>query len=292
MPSVDNILADIRQALFNKYKGSNAIDALKKVFKQADDDGNLRLSDEEFEEVLSFCGIFIPRADQNKLFRHFDVNGDGTVSLDEFQFALKTPPNSRRSNMIAMAWDKINADGDRELTVADLEGVYNASGHPKVATGECTEEEAMSEYLNNFDSLTGNNDGVVTWEEWTAYYSDISAGIPSDEYFVTMMENVWKIREDDRDAQRRLTNMEDIVREKCRQKSVEGGNEGQKFESVMKTFDTDEGGYVSQAEFVKGMRIFGLYLEQQDVNLFYQKYDTDGSGGLNYAELKQAVFPQ
>jgi Ca2+-binding EF-hand superfamily protein len=107
-----------------------------------------------------------------------------------------------------------------------------------------------------------------------------------------MMENVWKIREDDRDAQRRLANMEDIVREKCRQKSVEGGNEGQKFESVMKTFDTDEGGYVSQAEFVKGMRIFGLYLEQQDVNLFYQKYDTDGSGGLNYAELKQAVFPQ
>lgn len=55
----------------------------------------------------------------------------------------------------------------------------------------------MGEFLNGFDGMKGNNDGVVTMQEWTDYYSDLSMSLPSDEYFVKMMESVWQICEDE-----------------------------------------------------------------------------------------------
>ncbi len=49
----------------------------------------------------------------------------------------------------------------------------------------------MEEFLNGFDGMRGNNDGTITKDEWTDYYSDLSMSLPSDEYFVKMMESVW-----------------------------------------------------------------------------------------------------
>jgi len=45
--------------------------------------------------------------------------------------------------------------------------------------------------------MRGNNDGTVTKQEWTDYYTDLSMSLPSDEYFVRMMESVWNICEDE-----------------------------------------------------------------------------------------------
>jgi len=49
----------------------------------------------------------------------------------------------------------------------------------------------LEEFLNGFDGMRGNNDGTITKDEWTDYYSDLSMSLPSDEYFVKMMESVW-----------------------------------------------------------------------------------------------------
>jgi len=49
--------------------------------------------------------------------------------------------------------------------------------------------------LNTFDGAHGNNDGVITKNEWTDYYTDLSISLPSDDYFVQMMESTWGICE-------------------------------------------------------------------------------------------------
>ena len=49
----------------------------------------------------------------------------------------------------------------------------------------------LAVFLNNFDGARGNNDGVVTKQEWDDYYTDLSMSTPSDEYFVRMMESTW-----------------------------------------------------------------------------------------------------
>ena len=45
--------------------------------------------------------------------------------------------------------------------------------------------------------MRGNNDGTVSKQEWTDYYTDLAMSVPSDEYFVKMMESVWNICEDE-----------------------------------------------------------------------------------------------
>jgi hypothetical protein len=57
--------------------------------------------------------------------------------------------------------------------------------------GRKTKDEILVEFLNNFDGARGNNDGILTWEEFYDYYSDLAMSTPSDEYFVKMMESAW-----------------------------------------------------------------------------------------------------
>jgi len=58
-----------------------------------------------------------------------------------------------------------------------------------------TKEEILKEFLNNFEGSRGNHDGIVTWNEFCEYYSELSMSIPSDQYFVEMMETVWQVPE-------------------------------------------------------------------------------------------------
>ena len=89
----------------------------------------------------------------------------------------------------------MDRDGNGVLEVKDLLGRYNGKMHPKVQSGEWTEEQALRHFLDTFDSLH-NKDGRVTLEEWEQYYSDLSANIDTDDYFALMMERVWGLEEE------------------------------------------------------------------------------------------------
>ena len=60
--------------------------------------------------------------------------------------------------------------------------VYNVNMHPKVISGDITQDEAFLEFLANFGDK--NNDGTITKEEWNDYYAAVSASIDGDEHFV------------------------------------------------------------------------------------------------------------
>jgi len=94
-------------------------------------------------------------------------------------------------NMVKKAFAMLDRDGSGKLTVSDIVGVYDVSQSPEFLEGKKTKDELLSEFLNNFDGPRGNNDGVVTWEEFQDYYSDLGMSTPSDEYFVKMMETTW-----------------------------------------------------------------------------------------------------
>ena len=63
--------------------------------------------------------------------------------------------------------------------------------NPDFIDGRKSKDQILTEFLNNFDGARGNNDGVVTEQEWCDYYTDLSMSVPSDEYFVRMMESTW-----------------------------------------------------------------------------------------------------
>lgn len=123
--------------------------------------------------------------------KYYDVDGDANISYDEFLSGLKDELTERRVNMVKKAFARLDIDGSGRVTIKDIIDIYDVSMNPEFLEGRKSKEQILSEFLNNFDGARGNNDGVLTWEEFYDYYSDLSMSTPSDEYFVKMMEATW-----------------------------------------------------------------------------------------------------
>ena len=127
--------------------------------------------------------------------KFYDLDGDGNITYDEFLSGLRDPLNDRRLNMVKKAFAMLDRSGNGTITTSDIAGIYDVSQNPEFLEGRKTKDEILAEFLNNFDGPRGNNDGVVTWDEFQDYYSDLGMSTPSDEYFVRMMETTWQVPE-------------------------------------------------------------------------------------------------
>ena len=54
-----------------------------------------------------------------------------------------------------------------------------------------SEEEVFAKFLESFGDQDG--DGLISKEEWYNYYCGISASVDSDEEFVLIITNAWKL---------------------------------------------------------------------------------------------------
>jgi Ca2+-binding EF-hand superfamily protein len=93
--------------------------------------------------------------------------------------------------MVDKAFLKFDSNGSGTIEAADLKGIYNASFHPKVISGEMTEDEVFLEFLANFGDRNG--DGRIERAEWNDYYAAVSSSIDNDEHFVQLMQSAWKL---------------------------------------------------------------------------------------------------
>jgi calcyphosin len=85
----------------------------------------------------------------------------------------------------------LDRQSTHEITVADIINVFDVSKDPEWIERRQTKEQILTAFLNNFDGAKGNNDGVISYDEFVDYYSDISMNLPGDDYFVAMMESTW-----------------------------------------------------------------------------------------------------
>ncbi|XP_015221050.2 calcyphosine-like a isoform X1 [Lepisosteus oculatus] len=173
-------------------KGSAGIKGLGRTFRIMDDDGSRTLDFKEFLKGLHEYGVNMDKEEALKIFSLIDKDGGGTIDFDEFLQALRPPMSSARKQVIAEAFRKLDRTGDGVVTIEDLQSVYNATHHPKYKTGQWTQEQVFRAFLDSFDSPY-EKDGKVTLEEFTNYYSGVSASIDSDSYFLEMMRNAWKL---------------------------------------------------------------------------------------------------
>ena len=93
--------------------------------------------------------------------------------------------------MTRAAFRTLDLDGDGVITLIEISQQYDASKDPRVQRGAMTEKQVLQEFLSQFD--TGDQDGVVTEEEFIDYYRSVSASIDGDDYFELMMRNAWHI---------------------------------------------------------------------------------------------------
>lgn len=136
----------------------------------------------------------MPIDDVRKLFAAFDMNRDGSIQYDEFLRQVRGDLNAPRQALVNKAFNVLDADGNGYLDYQDVMGKYDTSKHPAVIDGRKTERQVLEEFLSTFEQHKSQNpDGIVTPEEFSEYYANVSASIDDDAYFAQMMNSSWNL---------------------------------------------------------------------------------------------------
>ena len=154
-------------------------------------DGVGKINKDEFLSGLRDIGILFPKLDSEIIVQHFDKDIDGSVNFEEFLISIRSKPNEARQKIIDKAFQKFDKSGNGLINIRDLKGVFNANSHPKVKLGEITEDQVFDHFLRNFNDHTG--EGMIDIYEWNDYYAAVSQSLSSDEHFIELVKDVWRL---------------------------------------------------------------------------------------------------
>eukprot|EP00744_Colponema_vietnamica_P007747 GILI01011111.1.p1 GENE.GILI01011111.1~~GILI01011111.1.p1 ORF type:complete len:540 (-),score=86.61 GILI01011111.1:58-1677(-) len=173
-------------------RGNATYVALQRAFRTFDDNHNRLLSRKELKEGLDIIGLPLTTSELDAVFKEFDTDGNGGISLEEFLGSLRGPMNQRRESLVMEAFQRLDRDGSGVVSLEELFAIYGANlpNHPQVMSGNKSPEQILREFTAQWD---GNRDGSITAKEFMAYYDSISAGIDDDNYFELLIRNAWRI---------------------------------------------------------------------------------------------------
>eukprot|EP01064_Diplonema_japonicum_P034988 TRINITY_DN7414_c0_g2_i1.p1 TRINITY_DN7414_c0_g2~~TRINITY_DN7414_c0_g2_i1.p1 ORF type:complete len:360 (+),score=86.02 TRINITY_DN7414_c0_g2_i1:23-1081(+) len=187
------VLEKLRAAIRKRNNGKISLKAIGRHFKNVDRNGDRTLDRDEFDRVLDHCGLSadLSETDINTLITVFDKDKNGLISFNEFLEGVRGPMSEHRSMCVAAAFKKIDYNQDGILTLEDVRQFYCPKYHPKVLSGEASPDEILAKFLDRFDTKV--KDGVVSYPEFSDYYSGVSANIDDDDHFIFMMERAWNL---------------------------------------------------------------------------------------------------
>jgi len=99
--------------------------------------------------------------------------------------------NQTRVAVVRKAYDKLDVNKDGSVKLDDIAQLFDCSQHPDVVSGKKHEQDLYMEFMSLWDTQV--RDGIISWDEFLAYYQDISCSIDSDEDFEKVMNEAWKL---------------------------------------------------------------------------------------------------
>ena len=292
-----------------------------------DDNNSKSLDKYEFTKAMTDYMLGFTEGEIQKLFAYFDFDRSGSIEFTEFIRAIRGEMNDTRKKICAKAFRKLDKDGNGWIDLNDVRGVYKADKHPDVLSGKKTEDNILQEFLETFETAHAmrNNDVpnyVVTQEEFEEYYTNISASIDDDQYFVLMINNAWKLTEESRQGQGTkgwsangkkkegtvnpitgavtkaavadvgLADNADAKQliEHVRARIAARGARGiQGIGRKFKIADDNGNHQLDKEEFKKAMHDFRIGLNPKQVVAAFSVFDRDGSGEISYDEFLRSI---
>lgn len=267
-------------------RGGIGIRSLGVLFRRMDNNGNKKLDQGEFTEALAGYGLFPKVIEIQALMKYYDVDGDGNITYEEFIRGLRDPLTARRQAMVDKAFNLIDRTNNGSISIDDIDAIYDVSHNQDFIDGRKTRNEILQEFLNGFDGMRGNNDGTITKQEWTDYYTDLSMSTPSEEYFIQMMESVWQICEDESSS----VSAEQIkhLTKTMRAKILDfAGNQTEEMvlRNIFREFDANGNGVLSSDELQALLVRLQMSVERKYLTALLNKFDRNGNGVIEFEEF-------
>ena len=218
--------------------------------------------------------------------KYYDVDGDGQINLEEFLRGLRDSLTERRAAMVERAFNIMDRDGSGVIEAGDIAHLYDVSQHREFIEGTKTKEEILDDFLNSFDGVKGNNDGKVTKEEWYEYYTDLSVSVPSDDYFVQMMESTWNICEDEDDSvyHDKISQYVEYVYSQLTALTGGSTDEGL-IRKIFDDFDLNQNEKITIDEFANMVAKLEISVERKYLRGIFREIDLDKSGAIEFNEF-------
>jgi len=300
-----NELLDVVRAKIATSEGSTGIAGLARYLKVHDKDRSGYIGLAEFARVMANCKLGLDPSQVAKLFAAFDQSGSRFIQYDELVHALRVKMNAARRVIVVNVFHALDAacKSGGLVKFEDLERWYDAASHPDVQYGNMSKEAVIHALIEGLKGQGGSHDSL-SLAEFVSYYEDISATIDSDDLFGSMMQSVWGSLPNPRGKpavefvpSRDVDMLEAMLFETTRCK-IRGSQHAQErlLIDAFKQFDADGNGVVDKTEFLRAMERFGLPvkgkgraglggLPEAVVFALFDRYDTDGNGGLTFREF-------
>ena len=180
-----------------KSLGTTSLISLMRLFKLNDINNTKELELYEFSKSLHEFETELSEEEITNLFRYFDKDNTGLINYINFINAIRGPMNQKRVLIIKEAFKKLDIDKGGQVELAEIKMQFNAKNDKDVKSGEKTEEEVYTEFVDTFqmnhDNKIGPRNKRVTLDEFIDYYNYVSMGIEDDNYFISLIQNSWKL---------------------------------------------------------------------------------------------------
>lgn len=172
-------------------KGIWTYTGIGRLLRKGDLNGDGIINKFELEKALIDFRITIPQDKFDDLWDLLDPEGTCFLEYTEFMRAFLGDMSEYRKLYVLKAFVKMDANKHGAVTFGDVRKFYNVHKHPKVRSGECTEDEIVKMFLDSFDVTVVK--GELTFREFEEYYEGLSIGVESDEDFCNILRNAWNV---------------------------------------------------------------------------------------------------
>ena len=283
---VDGLIRTVQQELKDIAGGSSSR-GLQDVFDALDANNNGYISVREFRRGLDDIGLRgVSDDDVRDLVERFDKDRNGQIDYREFMALCGRGSGLRSSSSSSSRYGR------------DGEGIAEFENRLRVKLRQSASISVSGagvdlDLRSAFDELDTNGSGYIEKSDFRRMGQDYG-------WDLTMEEFRWLVNRFDKDGDGRIRYSEFVDFMSLGSRDLQGvegrfrrflqkkNAEGVRFEEQFEWFDQDGSGFISESNFIEGMRKLGFAMSREDIRRLMDKFDSNWDGKISYREFLEA----